>query len=64
MDANPQFLSALTVNRERVDAQARENEGRFREMMDALPTAIYTTDADGRLTHFNPAAVKFSGRVP
>ncbi|HTD66607.1 MAG TPA: PAS domain S-box protein, partial [Candidatus Limnocylindria bacterium] len=42
----------------------RESERRFREMIDALPVAIYTTDAEGRLTHFNPAAVKFSGRRP
>ena len=33
-------------------------------MIDALPAAIYTTDAEGRLTHFNPAAVEFSGRTP
>ncbi len=43
---------------------AGESEKRFREMIDALPAAIYTTDAEGGLTHFNPAAVKFSGRVP
>jgi PAS domain S-box-containing protein len=42
----------------------RENEERFREMLDALPVAIYTTDAKGRLTYFNPAAIKFSGREP
>ncbi|HEY6339885.1 MAG TPA: PAS domain S-box protein [Bryobacteraceae bacterium] len=36
----------------------------FREMVDALPVAIYTTDAEGRLTYFNKAAVKLSGRVP
>ncbi|HEV2314657.1 MAG TPA: PAS domain S-box protein [Candidatus Acidoferrales bacterium] len=41
-----------------------DNERRFREMIDALPAAIYTTDAEGRLTHFNPAAVKLSGRTP
>jgi PAS domain S-box-containing protein len=41
-----------------------QSERRFREMLDALPAAIYTTDAEGRLTHFNPAAVEFSGRVP
>ncbi len=41
----------------------RESERRFREMIDALPTAIYTTDAEGRITHFNPAAVEFSGRM-
>ena len=33
-------------------------------MLDALPAAIYTTDAEGRLTHFNPACVTFSGRTP
>ncbi len=36
----------------------------FHEMMDALPVAIYMTDAEGRLTYFNPAAVKLSGRTP
>ncbi|MHB8486829.1 MAG: PAS domain S-box protein, partial [Candidatus Acidiferrales bacterium] len=37
---------------------------RFREMIDALPAAIYTTDAEGHLTHFNAAAVELSGRTP
>ena len=46
------------------DVALRESERRFREMIDALPVAIYTTDAEGRLTHFNPAAVEFSGRTP
>ncbi|HJR22700.1 MAG TPA: PAS domain-containing protein [Dongiaceae bacterium] len=41
-----------------------QSERRFREMIDALPTAIYTTDAEGRITHFNPAAAAFAGRVP
>lgn len=36
----------------------------FRAMIDALPVAIYTTDEQGRLLYFNPAAVDFSGRVP
>jgi PAS domain S-box-containing protein len=36
----------------------------FRQLIDALPTAIYTTDANGRLTHFNPACIEFSGRTP
>ena len=40
------------------------SSGRFRAMIDALPAAIYTTDAEGRLTHFNPACVAFSGRMP
>ena len=51
-------------DRKKMEDQLRESERRFREMIDLLPAAIYTTDAEGRLTHFNPAAVEFSGRVP
>jgi PAS domain S-box-containing protein len=51
-------------DRKKVEDQLRESERRLREMIDLLPAAIYTTDAEGRLTHFNPAAVEFSGRVP
>src|SRR4029077_10528970 len=36
----------------------------WRELLDALPAAIYTTDASGRITFFNAAAVEFSGRTP
>ena len=36
----------------------------FRELLDALPAAIYTTDAAGRITSYNQAAVEFSGRTP
>jgi PAS domain S-box-containing protein len=36
----------------------------FRDLLDALPAAIYTTDAAGRITFFNQAAVEFSGRTP
>ena len=42
----------------------RQSEQRFHQMLDALPAAIYATDAEGRLTYFNRAAVEFSGRVP
>jgi PAS domain S-box-containing protein len=42
----------------------RETEHNFREMLDVLPVAIYTTDTEGRLTYFNPAAIEFSGRIP
>ena len=49
---------------ERLGEELHTGEKRFRDMIDALPAAIYTTDAEGRLTHFNPAAVEFSGRIP
>src|SRR5690348_13721644 len=38
--------------------------GRFRDILDALPAAIYMTDAQGRLTYFNQACIGFSGRTP
>ncbi len=58
------MLTQEFTEHRRLLSQFREGEQRFREMIDTLPVAIYTTDAEGRLTHFNPAAVKFSGRVP
>ncbi len=48
----------------RVHESLHETERRFREMIDALPAAIYTTDVEGRLTHFNPAAVRLLGHAP
>jgi PAS domain S-box-containing protein len=45
-------------------AGGRLKDNVFRAMVEALPVAIYTTDAEGRLTYFNKAAVKLSGRSP
>jgi PAS domain S-box-containing protein len=56
--------ASLLIERQRAEVALGESERRFREMIDALPAAIYTTDAEGRITHFNPAAVEFSGRTP
>jgi PAS domain S-box-containing protein len=57
------FYEDITA-RKQAEKRVRESERNFREMIDALPAAIYTTDADGHLTHYNPAAVKLSGCVP
>jgi PAS domain S-box-containing protein len=38
--------------------------GAFRQILESLPIAVYTTDAAGRLTYFNSAARKLSGRTP
>jgi len=55
----------LNITKQKQAEQAlRESERRFRDMIDALPAPIYTIDAEGRLTHFNPAAVEFSGNTP
>lgn len=50
--------------RRRPDVLQSADEPRFRELIDALPSAIYTTDAEGLLTHFNAAAARFAGRTP
>jgi PAS domain S-box-containing protein len=39
-------------------------DDRFREFMLALPLAVYTTDAHGLITFFNPAAADLVGRSP
>jgi PAS domain S-box-containing protein len=56
--------AALLDQAERIFEAAQQSEQRFRTMIDALPAAIYTTDANGKITHFNPACVDFSGRTP
>jgi PAS domain S-box-containing protein len=42
----------------------RERDRQAVEILDAMPAAIYTTDAEGRITFYNKAAVEFSGRTP
>ena len=37
---------------------------RSRQILDALPAAIYTTDAEGTITYFNPAAKELAGNEP
>jgi PAS domain-containing protein len=42
----------------------RESEARFRNLLFALPAAVYTTDRDGRITLFNNRAAELWGRRP
>src|SRR5882724_4092607 len=46
------------------DHELRSREYFYRELLDALPAAIYTTDPAGRITFFNQAAVTLAGRRP
>ena len=41
-----------------------ENDRRFRELLDALPAAVYTTDVEDRITFFNEAASELWGQRP
>lgn len=52
------------TERRRAQTMLEESERRTREILDALPVAVYSTDAAGQITYFNPAAVDFAGRRP
>ncbi|HEY1638834.1 MAG TPA: PAS domain S-box protein [Rhizomicrobium sp.] len=54
-DINKQKLAEETL---------KDRERQFRELLEMLPAAIYTTDAAGRITFYNKAAVELAGRTP
>jgi PAS domain S-box-containing protein len=68
-DGSGRIIGASKIARditERKEAQRKllESEQRLQELLTAIPAAIYTTDAEGRITYFNEAAVDLAGRVP
>ncbi|ONH49909.1 PAS domain S-box-containing protein [Pseudomonas cedrina] len=46
------------------EIERQESERHMRNLLEALPAAVYTTDAEGRITFYNRAAVELSGRTP
>ncbi|NOJ50363.1 PAS domain S-box protein [Bradyrhizobium sp. WSM 1744] len=52
------------TDRKEAERKLQESEQRLSELLAAIPAAIYTTDAQGKITYFNQAAVEFSGRTP
>lgn len=52
------------AERKQMEAVLRESEQRYRHLVHALPAAVYTCDAQGRITLYNEAAVALWGRVP
>lgn len=42
----------------------RESEQRLSDLLEALPAAVYTTDALGNVTYFNQAAINLAGYRP
>jgi PAS domain S-box-containing protein len=60
-----QMLSALPGVTDKTLANGRtRTEPRYRELLDALGVAVYTTDREGKITFFNEAAATFWGRRP
>ena len=56
-------IQDVTLAKQMEDA-ILESERQIRDLLDALPAALYKTDATGRITFYNKAAVEMSGRVP
>jgi PAS domain S-box-containing protein len=52
------------TERQRQQRKLEEAEQHWRDLLESLPAAVYTTDAEGRITYFNRACVEFSGREP
>ena len=50
--------------RSRVEGELRDSERRYRDLVETLPAAVYTTDAEGRIELYNDAAVRLWGRCP
>jgi PAS domain S-box-containing protein len=46
------------------ERRVRDSERRLQDLLSAIPAAIYTTDALGRVTYYNEAAVELAGRTP
>ena len=56
-------LVGALVSRRGADDQASEEQS-YRQFVEALGVAVYTTDADGLITYFNEAATTLWGRRP
>jgi len=50
--------------RKAAEQRLQQRERWYRDLLEALPAAIYTTDADGRITFCNEATAELCGRRP
>jgi PAS domain S-box-containing protein len=57
------FVSDIS-ERKATENILRESEKRYRQLMEILPIAAYTTDAGGKITFFNSSAAQLWGRKP
>jgi PAS domain S-box-containing protein len=57
-------IARAITERKLAEKRLQESERRLQELLAAIPAAIYTTDADGKITYFNQTAVEFAGRTP
>ncbi len=52
------------TGRKRFEENLRQHEQALSDLLGALPAAIFTTDAEGRLTYYNQGAVNLWGAAP
>jgi PAS domain S-box-containing protein len=57
-------LVETVAARRRSTDDALADDERYRDFLEAIGVAVYTTDADGRITFFNEAAAELWGRRP
>jgi PAS domain S-box-containing protein len=63
-DTLEQRVAERTASLQLSEARLRDSERQLQELIAAIPAAIYTTDAEGKITYFNQAAVELTGRSP
>jgi PAS domain S-box-containing protein len=62
--SNTRCFTQDVTQLKRAKAELVEKEKHLEKVLNALPAAIYTTDARGRVTYCNDAAVTLAGRTP
>jgi two-component system CheB/CheR fusion protein len=55
---------AMLAREHAINEQLRDSEGRYHHMVQSLPAALYTCDAEGYVTLYNDAAVALWDREP
>jgi DNA-binding response OmpR family regulator len=59
-----QRVAERTASLQLSEARLRDSEQQLQELIAAIPAAIYTTDAQGKITYYNQAATELAGRPP
>ncbi len=64
---NGEFIHTRCITRDvtrevETEQKLRAAETWYRRLVEALPVAVYTTDAEGNITHYNQQAAHFAGR--
>jgi two-component system CheB/CheR fusion protein len=53
-----------TISERRQESAGHQDDLRLDQLLEVTPAAVYTTDAEGLITHFNRRAKELWGRAP